>query len=381
MLTLTQKSLLKVTDEVLAVKHSHNGKLLSIALMDNTVRIFFTDTLKFFLNVYGHKLPVLCLDMSDDNTLLVTGSADKNVMIWGMDFGDCHRSLFAHSDRVTAVLFQPRTHYFFSAGKDRLIKYWDADKFEQIMTIRGHHKEIWALTMSSNGDFLISGGNDRSLRKWSVKGDDPVFIDEEKEKEMDRLYTQDLDNENPSRPGDIPGSSLQPELQVQKPSRRTQESVTAGERLQDAINLADNERSNLQKHLKKGYLKTSFTKNPHLAGKSPEKWVQFILQSIKASELEEALLVLPCDNALSLFYYLKPMIEKPITLEFSLRCLMVVVRMYTNRIYHDRTLHAQLRELRNIARVELGKLRNQIGFNLAGLRFLKENDFSEEDLI
>jgi len=80
-LTLTQKSLLKVTDEVLSVRHSHNGKLLAIALMDNTVRVFFTDTLKFFLNIYGHKLPVLCLDMSDDNTLLVTGSADKNVMI------------------------------------------------------------------------------------------------------------------------------------------------------------------------------------------------------------------------------------------------------------------------------------------------------------
>merc|ERR1719233_1050148 len=129
------------------------------------------------------------------------------------------------------------------------------------MTIRGHHMEIWALTISSNGDFLVSGGNDRSLRKWSVKGEDPVFIDEEREQEMERLYTKDLANENPSRPGDIPGSGLQPELQVQKPTRRSQESVTAGERLQDAIKLADNERSRLQKHLKKGDSKTSFRKN------------------------------------------------------------------------------------------------------------------------
>ena len=55
--------------------------------------------LQFFLSMYGHKLPVLCLDISSDSSLLVTGSADRNVKIWGMDFGDCHKSIFAHDDR------------------------------------------------------------------------------------------------------------------------------------------------------------------------------------------------------------------------------------------------------------------------------------------
>lgn len=51
-----------------------------------------------------------------DSTLLVTGSADKNIKIWGLDFGDCHRSLFAHADSVMAVAFVPNTHYLFTAG-------------------------------------------------------------------------------------------------------------------------------------------------------------------------------------------------------------------------------------------------------------------------
>lgn len=55
--------------------------------------------LQFFLSLYGHKLPVLCMDISSDSTLLVTGSADRNVKIWGLDFGDCHKSIFAHDDR------------------------------------------------------------------------------------------------------------------------------------------------------------------------------------------------------------------------------------------------------------------------------------------
>ena len=52
-----------------------------------------------------------------DSTLLVSGSADKNLKIWGLDFGDCHRSLFAHGDSVMQVAFVPNTHYVFTAGE------------------------------------------------------------------------------------------------------------------------------------------------------------------------------------------------------------------------------------------------------------------------
>jgi WD40 repeat protein len=39
------------------------------------------------------------MDISSDGALIASGSADKNLKIWGMDFGDCHKSLFAHGDR------------------------------------------------------------------------------------------------------------------------------------------------------------------------------------------------------------------------------------------------------------------------------------------
>lgn len=93
------------------------GKLLAVALLDSTIKIFFTDTLKFFLSLYGHKLPVLSMDISSDSTLLVSGAADKNIKIWGLDFGDCHRSLFAHDDSVMQVSFVHNTHYVFTAGE------------------------------------------------------------------------------------------------------------------------------------------------------------------------------------------------------------------------------------------------------------------------
>ena len=120
---------LQMAEDVLSVCVSPDGKLLSVSLLDNTLKVFFVDSLKFFLSLYGHRLPALCHDVSSDSRLLASGGADKNVRIWGLDFGDCHKSLFAHDDSVTSLKFVPKTHYLFSCGKDSTVKYWDADKF------------------------------------------------------------------------------------------------------------------------------------------------------------------------------------------------------------------------------------------------------------
>jgi len=43
----------------------------------------------------------LDFDITSDNALIATASADKNVKIWGLDFGDCHKSMFVHQEQIT----------------------------------------------------------------------------------------------------------------------------------------------------------------------------------------------------------------------------------------------------------------------------------------
>jgi hypothetical protein len=45
-----------MADDILSVRYSPNGKLLAVALLDSTVKVFYQDTLKFFLSLYGHKV-------------------------------------------------------------------------------------------------------------------------------------------------------------------------------------------------------------------------------------------------------------------------------------------------------------------------------------
>lgn len=126
--TLSHTKTLKMSDDVLCVRHSPDGKLLAISLLDCSIKVFYSDSLKFFLNLYGHKLPVLCMDISSDSNVLVSGGADKSVRIWGLDFGDCRKSLRGHVDSIMNIKFVWGTHYFFSVSKDKTCKYWDADK-------------------------------------------------------------------------------------------------------------------------------------------------------------------------------------------------------------------------------------------------------------
>lgn len=55
LLSLVHVRTLKMTDDVLSVRYSPNGKLFAVALLDSTVKVFYQDTLKFFLSLYGHK--------------------------------------------------------------------------------------------------------------------------------------------------------------------------------------------------------------------------------------------------------------------------------------------------------------------------------------
>lgn len=56
LLSLVHLRTLKMTDDVLSVRYSPNGKLLAVSLLDSTVKVFYQDSLKFFLSLYGHKV-------------------------------------------------------------------------------------------------------------------------------------------------------------------------------------------------------------------------------------------------------------------------------------------------------------------------------------
>lgn len=54
--------------------------------------------------------------------------------------------------------------------------------------------------MSLDGSFVLSGGHDRSLRLWR-RTEEMVFLEEEREKEMEGLFESELDRDDVAAPG------------------------------------------------------------------------------------------------------------------------------------------------------------------------------------
>ncbi|PCH41262.1 WD-repeat-containing protein [Wolfiporia cocos MD-104 SS10] len=399
---------LKMSDDVLSVRYSPNGKYLAIALLDSTVKVFYQDTLKFFLSLYGHKLPVLSMDISADSKLIVTCSADKNVKIWGLDFGDCHRSIFAHDESVMQVAFEKHdvrdldtkpSHYFWTVGKDRMVKYWDGDNFENIQKLEGHHGEVWALAVSNAGKFVVTGSHDKSIRVWE-KLDEPLFLEEERERELENLYETGIAETLNRTHAPIgsgaddadPNAALGAE--VTTVSKQTTETLMAGERIMEALELADAEIAAFREYEEakaKGGLSEQIApppRNPVLAAYDvePEEYVLKVVEKIPGTALYDALLVLPFGKVVSLMQYLNVWAQRNWNIILTSRIIFFLLKTHYRQIVANRVMRTALIPLRKHLRESLRKQKDLVAYNLAALKFIKRQndaqriaDFYEEE--
>lgn len=355
-------------DEALFLKCSPNGKYIIVSLLDCTCRIYFTETVKLFLSLYGHSLPVLYIDVSDDNKLVITSSADKNIKIWGLDFGDCHKSIFAHTDTIMSVKFIPGSHNFVSASKDQKLKVFDADNFQHIMTLSGFHGEVWALDIGKNLGILAAASHDMTIRCWE-QGSDDVFLQEERELEEEKR-AEDTLAANIDR-----GISLQ----SANTGKLTSESLKASEKLIEALKLAiiDHElMSEYQEKLESKSTVAAPRRNPifvALGNITASQYVYNLVEKLRFSQIEDTLLMLPLENVVQLLTFLEIWASERRNNQIILRISSFLVRAHYNQIISNKLLRSKIEPLRTQLRSALLDQRSEIGFNIAGLKYLDRN--------
>ncbi|KAG8778743.1 hypothetical protein FRC16_003725, partial [Serendipita sp. 398] len=388
--SLVHTRTLKMSDEVLAVKYSPNMRFLAVALLDATVKIFYQDTLKFFLSLYGHKLPVLSLDISSDSKLIITSSSDKNVKIWGMDFGDCHKSIFAHDDSIMKVAFIPRTHHFISVSKDRWVKHWDADKFDLIQKFDGHHGEIWALAVGRSGMMAVTGSHDKSIRYWENTGEAMIPWEEKevyRQKEEDAQLADEMNREDRPIGSGVEGADAvnsTERTEATAVQKHTAESLMASEKIVEAIELADKEMESVREYnvaLEKIPESQRAQvgpppRNPTLVALdiTPEAYVLQTVEKVHSAALYDALLALPFSQVVRMFFYMDIWASKGTATTLTSNMLSYLLRIHSSQIVATRSLKPLLLSLRAHLRLALSRQKAQIGYNLAALKFLKRQE-------
>lgn len=374
-LKLTQTRILKVTDDVLSVCFSPDSRLIALSTLDNTVKVFFVDSLKLFLTLYGHKLPVLNISISSDSKLIATCSADKNVRIWGLDFGDCHKAFFAHQDSVMQVLFIPHpvekeeAHLFFSAGKDSVIKTWDGDKFEQIQKLEGHHGEVWSMVVSRTGEKIITASHDKSIRVWDVT-DDLIFLEEEREKELEEMYESTLATQLDK---DYAEEQEGGQDEVTAASKQTITTLTYGERIMEALEQGYADILLVREWEEQKKQKPNLAppqRNPlfmALGGISAEEHVLSTIRKVPSASLNDALLVIPFTTLPTLFTFLAIFMSRRMHPEIAWRVFYFLLQSHNTQLVASKQLKGVLGDILEAYGQWVKEEKGVLGFNMAAL--------------
>jgi U3 small nucleolar RNA-associated protein 12 len=183
-------------------------------------------------------------------------------------------------------------------------------QFELIQKLEGHHGEVWALAVSNRGEYVVTGSHDKSIRIWE-KTDEPLFLEEEREREMEAAHDADL-ADTLNRTG-LDDDDDEGEGEAEAVQKQTAETLMAGERIMDALELADADRAAFEEYeaekLRLGEAGNALpapTRAPELVarGVEPDEHVYNTLAKIPAAQMEDALLVLPFRQVVSLLGYL-----------------------------------------------------------------------------
>eukprot|EP00796_Vickermania_ingenoplastis_P008936 gene8937-6269_t len=267
----------ELTELPLFVECSDDQRYLGVGLQNNTIQLFFADSLKPYLSLFGHKLPPTAMSFSTDGTLVASVGMDKSLRFWGTDFGDCHRAIHAHDEYVTDVAFLQDTHYVFTVSMDGSVKQWDGDRFTMIQLFRQHQRGLWSVAATVNGTCVVAAGADKCLRAF-LRTDGIVFPDEEEE----RLAHEAMEEEAAKQAARarLDGSG---DAEVGVAGHATATTAEAAERLMSALDLVSVEQQRQQNP------DDLSPRHPLLANKTEWEYLWSVIQSIRPSDLRHAL--------------------------------------------------------------------------------------------
>lgn len=344
-----------------AIRVDGPQKHILCALYDNTVRIYFLDTLRFKLVLYGHSMPITSMAISSTAEKLVTCSLDKTIRIWGLNFGECQKLLRFESP-FTDIQFIRDTRLGLAASRDGRLSYWDLDSFLLISILgegsagsyfsRGHFGECTSLCVSKTGRFVISVGHDKAIRQW-IQTEDLVNVRLEEQKRLHEAMTREEENtlgwENPGK------------LQASRDGKN------AGDILMEAIMLVSNELISKPK--------SEDNANRYLAtyGKPPLDYLLSVLRTeIRHEVLLDALSSITVESARILLDLLSKMLEqKHQPADFIVRCTIFLITRYFAKAANTQGLAVLVRRAQSLIRETLKRQEEEARTALGCLEIMR----------
>ena len=153
---------------VLAVQFSPTEAIFASCGEDAKIRLWRDDGSPFNTFKNGHDKWVTCLSFSPDGQRIVTGSADRTLIIWNIN-GTPIKTIKAHDTFIEDVAISPSGRLIASASRGRDIKLWNMEG-TLVTVLEGHTDKVLAVNFDPSGRFLVSVSSDRTMKIWNIQG-------------------------------------------------------------------------------------------------------------------------------------------------------------------------------------------------------------------
>jgi WD40 repeat protein/S1-C subfamily serine protease len=116
--------------------------------------------------------------ISPDGGRVLSGSADRMVILWDRNTGKVIRKFGPAGGRIITALFSPDGRRALTAGEDKVIRLWDVETGQNLREFKGHQEWVFSLAFSPDGRLAYStsggpdiwrDGKDSAVRVWDVE--------------------------------------------------------------------------------------------------------------------------------------------------------------------------------------------------------------------
>lgn len=133
---------------------------------DTKIKVWDYKSLLYTLE--GHKKPILTIALDYDETKLVSGSEDLQIIVWNLSTKTAEKTLIGHTSPIDTVIIVSNTSSLISGSWDLTIRIWDMDLGEERKRLEGHKDLVRSLVATRDGSTLFSGSADKSIRVWNL---------------------------------------------------------------------------------------------------------------------------------------------------------------------------------------------------------------------
>ncbi|KAG7210883.1 hypothetical protein KM043_012364 [Ampulex compressa] len=163
---------------VSAVAVTTDGRRCISGGCDGQVRVWAADSqLRRLISVLKeHRGPITSLDVSHDDTILLSSSLDGTCVLWDlMQYARKH--VITGNTMYMTALFTPDNLQVLTCGTDRKIAYWEVWNCSLIREIEGSTAgTINSMDFNVNGRYFVTGSNDFAVKLWEYRTGSMVAI-------------------------------------------------------------------------------------------------------------------------------------------------------------------------------------------------------------